>query len=108
MLKAEHAIELSRLLTICEMLSEEGRLDQICFLLMFLRRSAAAATNRGWWRRRARNVIRSLKQNRPGAQKWHKEYADKTLRGSKRLEDEGMESWQRRDSLQLSREHLEY
>ena len=88
------------------MMIPEARLDQICFLLMFLRRCIASVT-KGWWRMRAKCIAKALKKNRPGKLPWHVEYAEKTLKGVKRIEEEAGERWERRESLQLSRDHYE-
>jgi hypothetical protein len=105
--QAEHALELSRLLTVCEMLMTEDRLDQTCLLLMFLRRFAAR-TSKGWWRSRAKAVGRLMKKKKAGWQPWHAEYAERVAKGLKKLdEEEGTERWERRDSLTLSRESLD-
>jgi hypothetical protein len=104
-LQAEKSLELSRLLTVCEMLATEDRLDQICFLLMFLRRCIGNAS-KGWWKSRTKSLIKALKKNRQGRQQWHIEYAERTLKSLKHLDDEeGVERWSRRESLQLSKDH---
>ncbi|KAF6814042.1 hypothetical protein CSOJ01_04275 [Colletotrichum sojae] len=102
----EQGIQMSRLLTICEMLLKDARSDQVCFLLMFLRR-CAAYQDKTWWRSRGKQLLKGLKKTRTGRAAWHVEFAEKNLAGLKRLEDEGSERWSRRGSLMIEREEFE-
>ncbi|KAF0317977.1 hypothetical protein GQ607_014762 [Colletotrichum asianum] len=105
-LEFEKGIQMSRLLTICEMLLQDSRSDQTCFLLMFLRR-CAMNQEKTWWRSRAKAVLKGLKKTRVGRSTWHVEYAEKNLASLKRLEETGEERWSRRGSLTIDREQFE-
>ncbi|KAK2739047.1 hypothetical protein CKAH01_18701 [Colletotrichum kahawae] len=105
-LEFEKSIQMSRLLTICEMLLKDSRSDQICFLLMFLRRSAMYQ-EKTWWRSRTKAVLKGLKKTRVGRSVWHLEYAEKNLSSLKRLEENGEERWSRRGSLTIGRKQFE-
>jgi hypothetical protein len=106
-LASELKIELSRLLTLCEMLIKDDRFDQTCFLLMFLRRLVANET-KTWWKGRTKNITKALKKKGAGRREAHADYAERMLGGLKNLDGDGPEPWSRRESLQLARQHLEY
>jgi len=89
-----------------------GRLDQACFLLMFLRR-LAAREDRGWWKSQAKGLGKDITRSRPGRQKWHVEFAERTVRAlakGKAVKDGDEEGddvgWEGRNSLSFSRENL--
>lgn len=105
-LEFEKSIQMSRLLTICEMLLKDSRSDQICFLLVFLRRSAMYQ-EKTWWRSRTKAVLKGLKKTRVGRSAWHVEYAEKNLSSLKRLEQSGDERWSRRGSLTMAPDEFE-
>ncbi|KAL0935903.1 uncharacterized protein CTRU02_208118 [Colletotrichum truncatum] len=102
----EKSIQMSRLLTISEMLIKDARSDQVCFLLMFLRR-CATNQEKTWWRSRTKGVLKGLKKTRSGKGQWHVDFAEKNLASLKRLEEDGEERWSRRGSLMIEREELE-
>jgi hypothetical protein len=105
-LEAELGIQLSRLLTICEMLFAEACMDQICFLLMYLRR-CIGHSSKDWWRSRTKRVAKNLKKSRQGKQLWHVAYGERLLSGISSHDGDHVSLWDRRDSLTLSREDLE-
>jgi hypothetical protein len=92
-------------------LDNNGRLDQACFLLMFLRRFAARE-DRGWWKSKAKHLGRDIMKSRPGRQKWHCEFAERTVRalakgkGAADGDDDDGDGWEGRNSLSFSREDL--
>ncbi|SPO04004.1 uncharacterized protein DNG_06687 [Cephalotrichum gorgonifer] len=80
LLTAELSTQLTRLLTITEVLVADARLDQACFLLEFLPR-LAAREEKGWWRLRAKAVGRNLRRKAPPvSQAWHAEFAERTVK----------------------------
>jgi hypothetical protein len=106
-LKAELGVQLTRMLTVCEMLSSQGRLDQTCFLLMFLRRCLSHSSG-NWWKSRTKKVAKEVARKRPGRQEWHVEFAEKCVKSAVKMpEGLGLETWARRDSLTFSRVNLD-
>ncbi|TQN64595.1 hypothetical protein CSHISOI_10834 [Colletotrichum shisoi] len=98
-LDSEKSMQMSRLLTVCEMLLSDGRLDQICFLLVFLRR-CAAAEDKPWWRSRAKQILKGVKKKRAARAQWHVDFANEALTGLKAREHRGQEDrWSKRGSL---------
>ncbi|EXF78305.1 hypothetical protein CFIO01_00300 [Colletotrichum fioriniae PJ7] len=102
----EKSIRMSRLLTICEMLLSEGRLDQICFLLTPLRR-CIASQDKPWWRSRTRRLLKGMRKTRAGRQKWHIQLADEQLLCIKGLDTDGGKSWAWRGSSTIRPETVE-
>ncbi|KXH53152.1 hypothetical protein CNYM01_01873 [Colletotrichum nymphaeae SA-01] len=102
----ERSTRMSRLLTICEMLLSEGRLDQVCFLLIPLRR-CIASQDKPWWRSRTRRLLKGIKKTRAGRQKWHIQLADEQLLCFKGLENDGGKSWGWRGSSTIRPETIE-
>ncbi|KAJ0159810.1 hypothetical protein CTA2_9075 [Colletotrichum tanaceti] len=81
--------QMSRLLTVCEMLLSDGRLDQMCFLLVFLRRCAAVQESRSWWRSRTKQILKGMRKRRAARARWHVDFADEALAGLKAWEHHG-------------------
>ncbi|PKS06747.1 hypothetical protein jhhlp_006821 [Lomentospora prolificans] len=105
-LEAEQGVQLSRLLTVVEILLTDMRLDQACFCLMFLRR-LSVDEKRSWWKSRAKKIAKELTKRRTVRQRWHEEFAAKTVKEMvKAPAAEGSESWSARSSLSFSREDL--
>ncbi|KXH66823.1 hypothetical protein CSAL01_04793 [Colletotrichum salicis] len=103
----ERSIQTSRLLTTCEMLLCEERLDQICFLLMYLRR-CIASQHKPWWRSRTRHLLKGIKKTRPGRQAWHMRMADQQqLLYIKSPENGGGKPWGWRGSSAIRAERIE-
>ncbi|CAI4211905.1 unnamed protein product [Parascedosporium putredinis] len=107
-LAAERGVQLNRLLTACEMLLSEGRLDQACFCLAFLRRMVAGE-ERAWWKSRAKRIAKELGRRRKVRQKWHEEFAAQAVREVVKAPDvPGTEGWEARTSISFSREDLRF
>ncbi|KAK0381044.1 hypothetical protein CLIM01_01620 [Colletotrichum limetticola] len=102
----ERSTRMSRLLTICEMLLSEGRLDQVCFLLIPLRR-CIASQDKPWWRSRTRRLLKGIKKTRAGRQKWHIQLADEQLLCIKGPENDGGKSWGWRGSSTIRPDTIE-
>ncbi|KAL2879292.1 hypothetical protein SGCOL_005418 [Colletotrichum sp. CLE4] len=102
----ERSIRMSRLLTICEMLLCDGRLDQACFLLMSLRQ-CIANQDKPWWRSRTRSLLKGIKKTRPGRQAWHVQMADQQLLYIKSPENGGGKPWGWRGSSAIRAERIE-
>ncbi|TDZ39226.1 hypothetical protein C8035_v006340 [Colletotrichum spinosum] len=102
----ERNIQMSRLLTLCEILLKDARSDQVCFLLMFLGR-CAAAQEKPWWRSRMKQVLKGLKKTRSGRMQWHIHFAENNLRRVKQAEQDGAGRWLGRSSLMIDREEFE-
>ncbi|GJC92811.1 hypothetical protein ColKHC_01637 [Colletotrichum higginsianum] len=106
-LDSEKSMQMSRLLTVCEMLLSDGRLDQICFLLVFLRR-CAVAQDKSWWRSRAKQILKGMKKRRAARAQWHVDFADEALTGLKAWEHHGQaDRWSKRGSLTIERQDID-
>lgn len=105
-LKFEKSIQMSRLLTVCEILLTDARSDQVCFLLMFLRR-CIANQEKTWWRSRTKQLLKGIKKTRTGRLQWHVDFADNNISRLKGIEEHGEEPWSRRGSLMIDRGNYE-
>jgi hypothetical protein len=90
--------------TVCEMLLEEHRLDQICLVLQFLdiapHPEAQAHYRRAFQRlaagmKKKRNADRALKDG-------HKDVADRILRDCRRAKETGRDRWGWKGGARLS------
>lgn len=103
-LQIETASNLNRLLTICTMLLDEHRLDQICLLLQFLDIEPFPETQ-AYYRRRVQSLAKGMKKKRNeerALRDWHVERADKVIRDLRIAKDTGRDRWGWKAGLKIS------
>ncbi len=94
-LVAETETNVKRLLTICEMLLKEHRLDQICFLLQFLDVIPNPETQK-WYASRVKNLANEMKKKKGqdrALKDWHVAVADRLLTNLKTAKESGRDRW---------------
>jgi len=94
-LEVETGSNLARLLTICEMLLREHRLDQICLLLEFLD-VMPYPESQSHYPARVRSLAKGMRKKR-GEERalsdWHVERADRLIQDLRKAKDTGKDRW---------------
>ena len=103
-LQVETGTNLNRLLTVCDMLVNEHRLDQVCFLLEFLEIEAYSSA-KPYYRRRVAGLAKEMKKKKTAdrvLQDWHLAMADRILGQLKQAKETARERWGWKSGVRVS------